>query len=59
VTALSPLEVIYLLAYSPNFYHKNLYAKLKNILHFIKTSNYQELGKAREFAFNEITLENI
>ena len=30
-------------------------SKLKNILRSIKTTNYQELGKAIEFAFNEVT----
>ena len=28
---------------------------LKNILRSIKTTNYQELAKAIEFAFNEVT----
>jgi transposase len=43
--------------YSPDFLPiKNLWSKLKNILRSIKTTNYQELGKAIEFAFNnEVT----
>ena len=34
---------------------ENLWSKGKNILRSIKTTNYQELGKAIEFAFNEVT----
>jgi transposase len=42
--------------YSPDFLPiKNLWSKVKNILRSIKTTNYQELGKAIEFAFNEVT----
>jgi transposase len=42
--------------YSPDFSPiENLWSKLKNILRSIKTTNYQELGKAIEFAFNEVT----
>ena len=41
---------------SPDFSPlEKLWSKLKNILRSIKTTNYQELGKAREFAFNEVT----
>ena len=41
---------------SPDFSPiENLWSKLKNILRSIKTTNYQELGKAIEFAFNEVT----
>ena len=49
-------KLIYLSPYSPDFSPlENLWSKLKNILRSIKTTNYQELGKAREFAFNEVT----
>jgi len=38
--------------YSPDFSPiENLWSKLKIILRSIKTTNYQELGKAIEFAF--------
>jgi len=53
-------KLIYLSPYSPDFSpFENLWSKLKNILRSIKTTNYQELGQAREFAFNEVTSENI
>ena len=49
-------KLIYLSPYSPNFSPiEHLWSKLKNILRSIKTTNYQELAKAREFAFNEVT----
>jgi len=42
--------------YSPDFSPiKNFGSPLKNILRSIKTPNYQELAKAIEFAFNEVT----
>ena len=45
-------KLIYLSPYSPDFSPiKNLWSKLKIILRSIKTTNYQELGKAIEFAF--------
>ena len=41
--------------YSPDFSPiENLWSKLKNILRSIKTTNYQELAKAIDFAFNEV-----
>jgi hypothetical protein len=41
--------------YLPDFSPiENLWSKFKNILRSIKTTNYQELAKAIEFAFNEI-----
>jgi transposase len=53
-------KLIYLSPYSPDFSPiENLWSKLKNILRSIKTPNYQELAKAREFAFDEVTSENI
>ena len=49
-------KLIYLSPYSPDFSpSENLWSPLKNILRSIKTPNYQELAKAREFAFNEVT----
>ncbi len=42
--------------YSPDFSPlRNLGPPLKNILLSIKTTNYQELAKAIEFAFDEVT----
>jgi transposase len=53
-------KLIYLSSYSPDFSPiENLWSKLKNILRSIKTTNYQELAKAIEFAFNEVTSEDI
>jgi transposase len=53
-------KLIYLSPYSPDFSPiENLWSKLKIILRSIKTTNYQELGKAIEFAFNQVTLEDI
>ena len=52
-------KLIYLLPYSPDFYLKSFSSEIKNILAFIKTSDYQELGKAIKFALHEITSENI
>jgi transposase len=53
-------KLIYLSPYSPDFSPiENLWSKLKNILRSIKTPNYQELAKAIEFAFSEVTSENI
>jgi transposase len=53
-------KLIYLSPYSPDFSPiENLWSKLKNILRSLKTTNYQELAKAIEFAFNEVTAENI
>ena len=44
-------KLIYLSPYSPDFSPiENLWSKLKIILRSIKTTNYQELGKAIEFA---------
>jgi transposase len=49
-------KLIYLSPYSPDFSPiENLGSPLKNILRSIKTPNYQELAKAIEFAFNEVT----
>jgi transposase len=49
-------KLIYLSPYLPDFSPiENLWSKLKNILRSIKTTHYQELGEAREFAFNEVT----
>ncbi len=49
-------KLIYLSPYSPDFSpSENLWSLLKNILRSIKTPNYQELAKARECAFNEVT----
>jgi len=36
-----------------------LWSKLKNILRSIKTTNYRELAKAIEFAFNQVTLSDL
>ena len=53
-------KVIYLSPYSPDFSPiENLWSKLKIILCSIKTTNYQELAKAVEFAFNQVTSEDI
>lgn len=53
-------KLIYLSPYSPDFSPiENLWSKLKNILRSIKTTNYQELGKAIEFAFEQVTSENL
>jgi transposase len=53
-------KLIYLSAYSPDFSPiEHLWSKLKNILRSVKTTNYQELAKAIEFAFNEVTSENL
>jgi hypothetical protein len=44
-------KLIYLSPYSPDFSPiENLWSKLKIILRSLKTTNYQELGKAIEFA---------
>jgi transposase len=49
-------KLIYLSPYSPDFsLLENLWSKLKIILRSIKTTNYQELGKAIEFASHEVT----
>ena len=49
-------KLIYLSPYSPDFSpSENLWSPLKNILRSLKTPNYKELAKAREFAFNEVT----
>jgi len=49
-----------LLPYSPDFSPiENLWLQLKNILRYLNTTNYQELEKAIEFAFNEVKSENI
>ena len=53
-------KLIYLSPYSPDFsLLENLWSKLKIILRYIKTTNYQELGKAIEFAFGQVTSSNI
>jgi len=53
-------KLIYLSPYSPNFSpSENLWSKLKIILRSIKTTNYQELGKAIAFAFGQVTSSNI
>jgi transposase len=53
-------KLIYLSPYSPDFSPiENLWSKLKIILRSIKTTNYQELGKARDFAFGQVTSSNI
>lgn len=49
-------KLIYLSPYSPDFsLIENLWSKFKNILRSIKTTNYQELGKAIEFAFSQVS----
>lgn len=49
-------KLICLSPYSPDFSPiENLWSKLKNILRSVKTTNYQELAKAIEFAFNQVT----
>jgi transposase len=49
-------KLIYLSPYSPDFSpSEKLRSPLKNILGSIKTPNNQELAKAIEFAFNEVT----
>ena len=54
------IKLIYLSPYPPDFSPiENLWSKLKNILRSIKTPNYQELAKAIEFAFSEVTSANI
>ncbi|WP_445301455.1 transposase [Microcoleus sp. Pol10D4] len=46
---------MYLSPYSPDFSPiEHLWSKLKNILRSIKTTNYRELAKAIEFAFNKL-----
>jgi transposase len=53
-------KLIYLSPYSPDFSPiENLWFQLKIILRSIKTTNYQELGKAIEFAFGQVTSSNI
>jgi transposase len=53
-------KLIYLSPYSPDFSPlENLWSKLKIILRSIKTTNYQELGKAIDFAFRQVTSSNI
>ena len=53
-------KLIYLSPYSPDFSPiENLRSKLKIILRSIKTTNYQELGKAIEFALGQVTSSNI
>jgi transposase len=53
-------KLIYLSPYLPNFsLLENLWSILKIILRSIKTNNYQELGKAIDFAFGQVTLSNI
>jgi transposase len=53
-------KLIYLSPYSPDFSPiENLWSKLKTILRSIKTTNYQELGKAIEFALGQVTSSNI
>jgi len=53
-------KLIYLSPYSPDFSPiENLWSKLKIILRSIKTTNYQELGKAIEFALGQVTSSNI
>ena len=38
---------------------ENLWSKLKIILRSLNTKNYQELGKAREFAFSQVSQQDI
>ncbi|MBD1812733.1 transposase, partial [Microcoleus vaginatus DQ-U2] len=53
-------KLIYLSPYSPDFSPiENLWSKLKIILRSINTTNYQELGKAIEFALGQVTSSNI
>ena len=53
-------KLIYLSPYSPDFLLlENLWSKLKNILRSVKTANYQELAKAIESAFGQVTSSNI
>ncbi len=49
-------KLIYLSPYSPDFsMSENLGSKFKKILRSIKTTNYQELGKAIELAFSHVS----
>ncbi|MCW6053410.1 transposase, partial [Lyngbya sp. CCAP 1446/10] len=53
-------KLIYLSPYSPDFSPiENLWSKLKIILRSIKTTNYQELAKAIDLAFSQVTSSNI
>ena len=53
-------KLIYLSPYSLDFSPiEHLWSKLKNILRSIKTTNYRELAKAIEFAFNQVTLSDL
>jgi len=53
-------KLIYLSPFSPEFSPiENSWSKLKKILRSLKTTNYQELGKAIEFAFEQVTSENL
>ena len=53
-------KLIYLSPYSPDFSPiEHLWSKLKNILRSLKTTNYRELAKAIEFAFNQVTLSDM
>ena len=53
-------KLIYLSPYSRDFSPiENLWSQLKIILRSIKTTNYQELGKAIEFALGQVTSSNI
>ena len=53
-------KLIYLSPYSPEWLPiDHLWSKLKNILRSIKTTNYRELAKAIEFAFNQVTLSDL
>jgi transposase len=53
-------KLIYLSPDSPDFSPiEHLWSKLKNILRSIKTTNYRELAKAIEFAFNQVTLSDL
>ena len=53
-------KLIYLSPYSPDFSPiEHLWSKLKNLLRSIKTTNYRELAKAIEFAFNQVTLSDM
>jgi transposase len=53
-------KLIYLSPYYPEFSPiEHLWSKLKNILRSLKTTNYGELAKAIEFAFNQVTLSEL
>ena len=53
-------KLIYLPTYSPDFNPiENCWSKLKSILRQIGARTYPDLAKAIEFAFNQISLNDI